>query len=115
MLGPRFLGIIELHSRAQTDFITHHTSAAATLVAQAASTIQGGFFILGPEERADLLETDPATLSRAIHQATGMVLVQSNTGIEDALELLKAHAFAHSLTLRETAHAVLTRQLNFST
>jgi hypothetical protein len=51
---------------------------------------------------------------REIHQATGMVLAQSGASAADSLLLLRAHAFAHDLTLRETADAVLEGRLSFA-
>lgn len=50
---------------------------------------------------------------REIHQATGMVLAQSRATAADALLLLRAHAFANGMTLRETADAVLEGRLEF--
>lgn len=52
--------------------------------------------------------------SRAeIHQATGMVIAQLHVPAEDALAILRAHAYAHDATLAGIAHRVVTRQLDF--
>lgn len=53
--------------------------------------------------------------SRAqVHQATGMVVAQLRVGTEDALALLRAHAFAHGTTLAEIAASVVKhRRLDF--
>ena len=51
---------------------------------------------------------------REIHQATGMVLAQTGGTAADALLLLRAHAFAHGQTVRETSDEVLDRRLNFT-
>ena len=48
-----------------------------------------------------------------VHQATGMVIAQLSIPAEDALALLRAHAYAHDTTLGEIAHQVVTRQLDF--
>jgi hypothetical protein len=63
-------------------------------------------------------ETDPVLepglmSRREIHQATGMVLAQSGATAAESLLLLRAYAFAHDLTLKETAAAVLERRLSF--
>lgn len=50
----------------------------------------------------------------SVHQATGMVIAQLRIGAVDALALLRAHAFAHGVTLAEVAEMVLDRQLDFS-
>ncbi|WP_431835826.1 GAF and ANTAR domain-containing protein [Cellulomonas sp. Y8] len=49
----------------------------------------------------------------AIHQAAGMVMAQLAVSADDALALLRAHAFALDLTLPEVAHQVLDRLLLF--
>ena len=48
-----------------------------------------------------------------VYQATGMVSAQRAVGPEEALALLRAHAFAHDLTLDEVAAAVVARRLRF--
>lgn len=49
-----------------------------------------------------------------VHQATGMVVAQLGMHEEDALALLRAHAYSHDQSLGVSAHAVVTRQLTFS-
>jgi hypothetical protein len=53
--------------------------------------------------------------SRAgIHQATGMVIAQLRVSPDDALAILRAHAYAHDTTLAEIAEQVVDRRLDFS-
>ncbi|WP_435737653.1 ANTAR domain-containing protein [Cellulosimicrobium sp. PMB13] len=49
-----------------------------------------------------------------VHQATGMVVAQLGLSAEDALVLLRAHAFADGTTLEELASVVLARRFDFS-
>lgn len=49
-----------------------------------------------------------------IHQAIGMVVAQLGIDTDDALALLRAHAFAHEATLDDIASAVIARELDFS-
>ena len=49
-----------------------------------------------------------------VHQATGMVVAQLAIAPDDALAILRAHAFAENATLDEIARAVVDRQLNFT-
>jgi hypothetical protein len=49
-----------------------------------------------------------------VHQATGMVVAQLGVPEEDALALLRAHAYSHDQSVGTTAHAVVTRELTFS-
>lgn len=51
---------------------------------------------------------------REVHQATGMVLAQMRVSPEDALLILRAHAFATGRTVRDVAAAVVARELDFS-
>jgi hypothetical protein len=46
-----------------------------------------------------------------VYQATGMVSAQRGVGLEQALALLRAHAFSHDRTLHEVAAAVVARRL----
>ena len=48
-----------------------------------------------------------------IHQATGMVVVQLRLPPEDALAIIRAHAFAHDATVHEIAEQIVTRRLDF--
>jgi hypothetical protein len=94
-------------------------------------------FVLGAEQRLEAgatqflanavgvaLLTDPDRVatdmsgpwaSRAeIHQAAGMVCSQLGVHPDDALALLRAHAFAHSWPLTRVAAAIVSRELDFS-
>jgi hypothetical protein len=46
-----------------------------------------------------------------VYQATGMVSAQRGVGLEDALALLRAYAFAHDRALHEVASEVVDRRL----
>jgi hypothetical protein len=50
-----------------------------------------------------------------IHQATGMVMAQLRLGPTDAMALLRAHAFAHDLTMLDLSERLLRRDLDFRT
>ncbi|MDN5764721.1 MAG: ANTAR domain-containing protein [Humibacillus sp.] len=60
-------------------------------------------------------ETSGPWASRSrVHQATGMVIAQLQIPSEDAIALLRAHAFASSSSLLEVSEAVLRRELDFT-
>jgi len=63
-----------------------------------------------PEE-ADLLWAARDQVS----QATGMVVAQLSIAPNDALALLRAHAFAHGITVAEVSRRIVTRDLAFTT
>ena len=48
-----------------------------------------------------------------IHQATGMVVVQLAVPPDDALAIIRAHAFAHGATVHEIAQLIVNRRLDF--
>jgi hypothetical protein len=48
-----------------------------------------------------------------VHHATGMVSAQLRLPPDDALAILRAHAYAYSITLAETARQVVNRELDF--
>lgn len=56
----------------------------------------------------------PWSLQAAVHQAAGMVIAQLGVSPEDALALLKAHAFADGASMKTIAKAVVERRLDFS-
>jgi hypothetical protein len=49
-----------------------------------------------------------------IHQATGMVMAQVRLGPEDALALLRGHAYATGTEVNDVAAQVVGRSINFS-
>ncbi|GAA3875476.1 hypothetical protein GCM10022381_17700 [Leifsonia kafniensis] len=51
---------------------------------------------------------------RVEHQATGMVLAQLNVSAADAHVIIRAHAYAHDRSVRETANAIVERRLDLS-
>jgi hypothetical protein len=53
------------------------------------------------------------TTRSVVYEATGMVAVQLRVSPEDALAMLRAHAFAHGTTLNEIAEDVVARRLGF--
>jgi hypothetical protein len=50
---------------------------------------------------------------RQVYQATGMVAVQLQVGLDEALGYLRAHAWAHGRPLDEVSADVVERQLSF--
>jgi ANTAR domain-containing protein len=58
--------------------------------------------------------TSPWSTRSGIHQATGMVVAQLRITPDDALALLRAHAFSHNVSLAQVAEQVTSRQLHFT-
>ncbi len=51
---------------------------------------------------------------RLIHQATGMVMAQLSIPSDDALVVIRAHAFATGTSISDIAEAVIRRDIDFS-
>lgn len=112
-LGALDLGVVELH-HTQAGSLSYADYATASVLAG-----QTAWYLLRRVLLVNSPDTDPAVETalmsrREIHQATGMVLAQSGSSAADALLLMRAHAFAHALSLRETADAVLQGRLSFA-
>jgi hypothetical protein len=65
-------------------------------------------------EAADVSVSDTWSGRAAVHQATGMVIAQLGVKPDDALAILRAHAYAHEKSMRAIAQDVLERRLDFS-
>jgi ANTAR domain len=60
------------------------------------------------------LGNGPWSSQAQVHQAAGMVIAQLGVGPEDALALLRAHAYADGASMAVIARAVVERRLDFS-
>jgi GAF domain-containing protein len=58
--------------------------------------------------------TDGRYSRREVHQATGMVAAELGVDVDEALIVLRAHAFACGRTVRDVAHDVVERRLSLS-
>lgn len=61
------------------------------------------------------LDEGPWASRSQIHVATGMIVVQMRISPDDALALLRAHAYAHQTTLSDLAAAIVERRVRFPT
>jgi hypothetical protein len=57
------------------------------------------------------LEPAPSDVSAEVYQAAGMITVQLDVDITEALARLRAHAYAEECTLREVAREVVAHRL----
>ena len=64
----------------------------------------------------DRLTKEESWIAQArVHQATGMVMAQLHLQEDDALALIRAHAYAHNATLSQISDKILDRSLDFTT
>lgn len=73
----------------------------------------GAALLRDPDSQTELAPGPWATRAQ-VHQATGAVVAQLRISPDDALVLLRAHAFAHDTTLAAIAAEVIERRLDFS-
>ncbi|MHA7276352.1 GAF and ANTAR domain-containing protein [Arthrobacter sp. HLT1-21] len=111
-IGAMDIGVVELYCDSPGPLSGPDLSTARSLADGAAWTLLRSILALDPDDG----EHQSASLMsrREIHQATGMVLAQTGGSAASALLILRGHAFANGLTLRQTSDAVLDRRLNFT-
>ena len=105
--GNAVLGVLTFYQR-----ITRPLGRTMTISQFLADAI-GAAILREPDVNSDLAEQSWSSRAR-VHQATGMVVAQLGIGVDDALALLRAHAYAHDKHLVEIAEDVVERRLDFS-
>lgn len=111
-VGEIRLGALNLYrdrSGPLTDSQHADALAVADVAAQAVLVLQAG---APPGTLAETLETD-GDFHYAVHQASGMVAVQLDISVGQALIRLRAHAFGTDRSLAEVAADVVERRLRF--
>jgi GAF domain-containing protein len=96
-------GVLTLHRRAPFSAEEQDT---AQFVADAL-----GAAVAHEEHEQDAGTTEPWQRRSRVHQATGMVIAQLRLGPEDALAMIRAHAFAHDTTVYQVADEIVGRRL----
>lgn len=99
------IGVLTIHQDS--------TDLPAVEQAQFLANAIGAALIKNPPGDSNL-EAGPWTTRSEIHQATGMVVVQLRVSADDAIALLRAHAFSHNITLAAVAHEITSRRLRFT-
>jgi ANTAR domain len=109
--GPETMGVATFYQREPSDL------SIAADEAQLLIDAVGVALVKDP----DILDDDSMAKaeswnSRArVHQATGMVMAQLGITPEDGIALLRAHAYAHQLSLVAISDDVIARRLDFRT
>lgn len=67
-----------------------------------------------PAALAEMADASAWSSRAVVHQATGMLVAQLGVGVDDALAVLRSHAFATSAHLADVARAVVERKLNLT-
>ncbi len=111
-VGAIRLGVLDLYRAAPGPLDSlelaealNHAAAATTILLD----LQHGF---SPDQLHPQL-TDAADSHRPIHQATGIISVQASVGVDAAMLLLRARAYAEERPLLELAQDVVARRVTF--
>jgi GAF domain-containing protein len=80
--------------------------------AQFLADMVGAVLLRDPMSTSDD-DSGPWSSRAVVHQATGMVVAQLGLPADDALALMRAHAFAHDVSMDELAAMVVGRQYDF--
>ncbi|WP_244199829.1 ANTAR domain-containing protein [Amycolatopsis thailandensis] len=87
--------------------------AEALVCAEAAIGLAVADVDVGRPGLAELIDLEFTEHRAQVHQATGMVSVQLDIGLADALVRLRAHAYAYGRKLGEVADDVVRRRVTF--
>ena len=107
-LQGNMVGVISVH-QPQDDLDLSGGLEAALFLVDAV----GAALLLDPQQHDPHGHAGPWSNRAEIHQATGMVIAQLHISADDALAILRAHAYAHDTTLDDIAEQVLDRRLDF--
>lgn len=118
-LGRSHLGVLALYRHEPSTLSPDEYRRCLTVSDLAMSTllvVHSGLSSTQPpppqEENSwpDLLDSQDADRLR-IHQASGMVAVLLDCGVDDALVRMRAYAFAHDMSLFDVATGILERRI----
>lgn len=108
--GRLGLGAVDLYADAPGSLTEDDVAGAEMLAGVAARhVLHRAVAALGLEAPDDVDRYS----RREVHQASGMVSAQLSIGVEDALLVLRGHAFATGVSLREVAADVVARRVDF--
>lgn len=112
VIGAMDIGVVELYRDSPGPLSRSDLTQARLLVNDAAWTLLRSILTLSDDDGEQ--QTSSWMSRREVHQATGMVLAQRGGTAADALLILRGHAFANGLTLRQISDDVLERRLDFT-
>jgi hypothetical protein len=113
MIGAIPLGALDFYRRQAGELSSDQLGAAwdiADAAAGALLDLRSGAGVDLPEEAAPR----GASYRLEVHQATGMLSVQLGTALDEALMLLRAHAFAEDLAIDDVARDVVAGRLHLT-
>ena len=112
-VGALSVGVLDLY-RNQSGELSANDLAGALIAADAAALALIYLDVDGTAAFADDFDSR-ASYQLQVHQATGMVMVQTSVTIEQAFLMLRARAFAEGRPVADLAIDVVARRVRFST
>lgn len=111
-IGAARLGVLDVFRVRPGPLTADELAQALSFAEVAVTTLLGGQDRARPGAAPDGL--DQAMNSRAeVFQAQGMVMVQLDVTLADALARMRAHAYAENRALTDVAHDIVQRRLQF--
>lgn len=112
IIGGVMIGAVDLYRTTPGPLGADETSRARSLTRMVAAPAVARA-VLSAHQHNSVEHTGAPALRREVHQATGMILIQLDVTADDALALLKAHAFVQGRAINEVASDVVNRRLDF--
>lgn len=108
-VGSLEIGAVDLYSTAPDALTDIDVAEATALAGEAAIQI-----LQRTLASVDEAPENASWPRRVVHQATGMVIAQLGVSAEDALLIIRAHAFAANRPVREVADDITARRIDFT-
>lgn len=108
-VGSLAIGAVDLYAASPDALSADDVAEASALADVAAVKVLHHALALVNEPPDDALSS-----RRVVHQATGMVIAQLGVTADDALVIVRAHAFATDRPVRDVAADIIARQIVFS-
>ncbi|MEV4687987.1 GAF and ANTAR domain-containing protein [Microbacterium sp. LWH3-1.2] len=112
---PLFVGTVGIGSIALYSTAARELSVADITGLSRLAVIVSGTLLRRALGRLDVTDDETADepySRREVHQATGMVAARNGIDVDDALMLLRGHAYATGRPVRDVAAAVIARSLD---
>lgn len=107
-LGAIDVGVVDLYATTAHALSPHDVEEAWAMADVAAVRVVDQVL---SELTSPAAEASPR---RFLHQATGMVMAQLGVPSDDAMVVIRAHAFAAGMSVPDVAQAIIRRDIDFS-
>lgn len=108
--GPQTMGVATFYQRRRSPLLARPAECQLLVDAVGITLVKDPEILDDGHAKADSWN------SRArVHQATGMVMAQLSLAPTDGLALIRAHAYAHSVSMSTISDDIIARRLDFRT